>query len=86
MVVSINERTKAVMDPLVKNTMFANASVQKGVEVGLEIRRLKFNVQVQHMTKVNTTNVKQHDAISCGAMVCYYEGKIINGHIFVFYL
>ena len=58
-VVSIKERTIAVMDPLVKNTIWADASVRKGVEVGLEIMRLKFNVQGQHMTKFNITHVKQ---------------------------
>ena len=69
-VVSIKERTIAVMDPLVKNTVWADASVRKGVDVGLEIMRLKFNVQVEDMTKINITNVKQNDTISCGVMVC----------------
>ena len=69
-VVSIKERTIAVMDPLVKNTVWTDASVRKGVDVGLEIMRLKFNVQVEDMTKINITNVKQNDAISCGVMVC----------------
>ena len=36
-VVSIKERTIAVMDPLVKNTVWADASVRKGVGNGLEI-------------------------------------------------
>ena len=40
------------MDPLVKNTMCVNASVRKGFEVGLEIMRLTFNVQAQHMTNL----------------------------------
>ena len=70
------------MDPLVKNTMWADASVCKGFEVGLEIMRLKFNVQSQHMTKINIIHVKQPDAISSGAMVCYYAEKIISGNIF----
>ena len=39
-VLSIKERTIAVMDPLVKNIMWADASVRKDVEVGLEIMRL----------------------------------------------
>ena len=69
-VVSIKERTIAVMDPLVKNAMWTNAFVRKGVEVGLEIMRLKFNVQAQDMTKINITHVKQPDVISCGAMMC----------------
>ena len=81
-VVSIKERTIAVMDPLVKNTMWTNAFVRKGVEAGLEIIRLKFNVQAQDMTKINITHVKQPDAINCGAMVCYYAEKIISGNIF----
>ena len=68
--VSVKERTIAVMDPLVKNTVWADASVRKGVDVGLEIMRLKFNVQVEDMTKINITNVKQNDTISCGVMVC----------------
>ena len=70
------------MDPLVKNSMWADASVRKALEVGLEIMRLKFNVQVQHMTKINITHVQQPDALSCGAMVCYYAEKIISGNIF----
>ena len=81
-VVSIKERTIAVMDPLVKNAMWTNAFVRKGVEAGLEIMRLKFNVQAQDMTKINITHVKQPDAINCGAMVCYYAEKIISGNIF----
>ena len=81
-VVFIKERTIAVMDPLVKNSMWADASARKAREVGLEIMRLKFNVQVQHMTKINITHVQQPDAISCGAMVCYYAEKIISGNIF----
>ena len=68
-VVSIKERTIAVMDPLVENIMWADASVRKGFEAGLEIMRLKFNVQAQHMTRINMIHVKQSDAISCGAMV-----------------
>ena len=36
------------MDPLVKNTMWVNASVRKGFEVGSEIMRLTFDVQAQH--------------------------------------
>ena len=43
-VVSIKERTIAVMDPLVKNTIWANASVHKDVEFVLEIMRLKFKI------------------------------------------
>ena len=86
-VVSIKERTIAVMDPLVKNTVWADASVRKGVAVGLEIMRLKFNVQAQDMTKINITHVKQPDAINCGAMVCHYAEKIISGNIFwLFYV
>ena len=84
-VVSIKERTIAVMDPLVKNAMWTNAFVRKGVEAGLEIMRLKFNVQAQDMTKINITHVKQPDAINCGAMVCYYAEKIISGNIFWFF-
>ena len=38
-VVSIKERTIAVMDLLVKNTVWADTSVHKGVDVGLEIIR-----------------------------------------------
>ena len=86
-VVSIKERTIAVMDPHVKNSMWADASARKGVEVGLEIMRLKFNVQAQYMTKINITHVKQPDAISCGAMVCYYAERIISGNFFwLFYV
>ena len=86
-VVSIKERTITVMDPLAKNTMWADASVRKNVEVGLEIMRLKFNVKAQHRTKINIAHVKQSDAISCGAMVCYYAEKIISGNIFwLFYV
>ena len=86
-VVSIKERTIAVMDPLVKNTVWADASVRKGVDVGLEIIRLKFNVKAQDMTKINITHVKQPDAINCGAMVCHYAEKIISGNIFwLFYV
>ena len=86
-VVSIKERTITVMDPLVKNAMWTNASVRKGVEVGLEIMRLKFNVQAQNMTKINITHVKQPDAINCGEMVCHYIEKIISGNIFwLFYV
>ena len=62
-VVSIKKRTIAVMDPLVKNTMWADASVRKGVEVALEIMRLKFNVQAQDITKLNITHVKQPVAV-----------------------
>ena len=69
-VVSIKERTIAVMDPLVKNTVCADASVRKGVDNALEIMRLTFNVQAQDMTKINITHVKQPDVISCGAMMC----------------
>ena len=54
-VFSIKERTIAVMDPLVKNTVWADASVRKGVDVGLEIMRLKFNVQAEDMTKMIIT-------------------------------
>ena len=36
-VVSIKERTIAVLDPLVKNTMWGDASVCKGFKVELEI-------------------------------------------------
>ena len=79
-VVSIKERTIAVMDLLVKNTVWANTSVRKGVDVGLEMIRLKFNVE--DMTKINVTHVKQPNAISCGAMVCYYAEKIISGKFF----
>ena len=79
-VVSIKERTIAVMDLLVKNTVWADTSVHKGVDVGLEIIRLKFNVE--DMTKINVTHVKQPNAISCGAMVCYYAEKIISGNFF----
>ena len=64
------------MNPLVKNTMWADASVRKGVEVKLEIMTLKFNIQTQHVTKVNITQVSQPDAISCDATVCYYAEKI----------
>ena len=86
-VVSIKERTIAVMDPLVKNAMWTNAFVRKGVEAGLEIMRLKFNVQAQDMTKINITHVKQPDVINCGAMVCHYAEKIISGNIFwLFYV
>ena len=86
-VVSIKERIIAVMDPLVKNTVLADASVRKGVAVGLEIMRLKFNVQAQDMTKINITHVKQPDAIICGAVVCYYAEKIISGNNFwLFYV
>ena len=42
--VSVKERTIAVMDPLVNNTVWADASAREGVDVGLEIMRLKFNV------------------------------------------
>ena len=70
------------MDPLVKNTVWVDASVRKGLNVGLEIMRLKFNVQAEDMTKINITHVKQPDAISCGAMVCYYAEKIISSNIF----
>ena len=67
--------------------MWADTSVRKSVEVGLEIMRLKFNVQAQHMIKINITHVKQPDAISCDAMVCYYAEKIISGNIFrLFYV
>ena len=47
-VLSIKERTIAVMDPLVKNTMWADASVRKDVEVGLEIMRsnLMFKLKI----------------------------------------
>ena len=58
-VVSIKERNIAVTSPLIKNTVWADASVRKGVDVGLEIIRLKFNVQDEDMTKINTTHVKQ---------------------------
>ena len=85
-VISIKERTITVIGPLVQNTMWADASARKGVQVGLEIMRWKFNVQVQHMTKVKITHVKQPNAISCGAMVCYYAEKIINNDIFLFYV
>ena len=34
------------------------------------------------MTKINITHVKQSDAISCGAMVCNYAEKVINGNMF----
>ena len=70
------------MDPLVKNTMWAHASVRKGFEVGLEIMRLKFNDQAQHMTKINIAHVKQPDAKSCGEIVRYYAEKIIRGNVF----
>ena len=66
------------MDPLVKKIMWADASVREGVEVGLAIMRLKFNVQVQNTTKVNITHLKQPDAINCGTMVCYYAEKILH--------
>ena len=63
------------------------ASVRRGVKVGLEIMRLKFNVRAQDMTKINITHVKQPDAISCGAVVCYYAEKIISGNVFwLFYV
>ena len=62
--------------------MLADASVRKRLEVGLEIMRLKFNAQAQHMTKINITHVQQPDAVSCGAMVFYYAEKIISGNIF----
>ena len=81
-VVSIKERAIAVMDPHVKNSMWADASVRKGVEVRLEIMRLKFNDQAQYMIKIYITHVKQPDAISCGAMVCYYAEKIISCNFF----
>ena len=84
-VVSIKERTIAVMNPFVKNTMWADASVRKGVEVELNIMRLKVSVQAQDMTKVNITHVKQPDAISGGARVCYNAEKIISGNIFCFF-
>ena len=63
-VVSIKERTIAVIDPLFKNTVLSDASVRKVVDVGLEIMRLKFNVHAQDMTKINIRYVKQPDAIS----------------------
>ena len=85
-VVSIKERTIAVMNPFVKNTMWADASVRKGVEVELNIMRLKVSVQAQDMTKVNMTHVKQPDAISCGGRVCYNAEKIISGNIFCFFI
>ena len=68
-VVSIKERTIAVIDPLFKNTVLSDASVRKVVDVGLEIMRLKFDVHAQDMTKINIRYVKQPDAISCGTMV-----------------
>ena len=68
-VVSIKERTIAVIDPLFKNTVLSDASVRKVVDVGLEIMRSKFNVQAQDMIKINITYVKLPDAISCGTMV-----------------
>ena len=86
-VVFIEERTIAVMDPLVKNATWADASVRKVVEVGLEIMRLKLNVQAQDITKINIVHVKQPDVIRCGAVVCYYAEKIISGNIFwLFYV
>ena len=48
---SIKERTIVVMDPLIKNTMGTDASVCKGVDVGLNIKKWKCNVQTQHMAK-----------------------------------
>ena len=62
--------------------LWADASVRKDLDVGLEIMRLKFYVQAQDMTKINITHVKQPDAISCGAMVCYYAEKIFSAIIF----
>ena len=56
--------------------------MRKDLDVGLEIMRLKFYVQAQDMTKINITHVKQPDAISCGAMVCYYAEKIFSAIIF----
>ena len=81
-VIFIKDRTIAVIDPLVKNTVWIDASLGKGVDLGLEIVRLKFNVHAQDMTDINITHVKQPDATSCGAMVCYYAEKIISGNIF----
>ena len=38
-VISIKEGTITVIGPLVQNTMLADASARKGVQVGLEIMR-----------------------------------------------
>ena len=70
------------MDLLVKNTVLVDASARKDIDGGLEIIRLKFNVPAEDMSKINIAHVKQPDAISCGAMVCYYAEKIISGIIF----
>ena len=76
------------MDPLVKNIMWADPSVCKAFEIELEIMILKFNVQAQHMTKINITHTKKPNAISCSSAVRYYAEKIINDEtvIFVFTL
>ena len=66
------------MDPLVKNTMWADASVRKGVEVALEIMRLKFNVQAQDITKLDITHVKQPVAVQW----CVTMQKKLSGVIF----
>ena len=76
-VVFIKERSIAALDPLVKNTTWADASVRKGAEVWLEIMRLKSKVQAQHMTEVNITHTKQPDAISTYEFI----GSHICGHI-----
>ena len=45
---------------------------------------LKFNVQAQHMTKINITHTKKPDTISCSATVRYYAEKIINDEMVIF--
>ena len=52
------------MDPLAKNTMWADTSVRKGFDVELKIMRLKFDDQARYMTKINITHIMQPDATS----------------------
>ena len=75
-VVSIKERNIVVTSPLIKNTVWADASVRKGVDVGLEIIRLKFNVQDEDMTKINTTHVKQSTLRNIGGT--YLKRFLVN--------
>ena len=86
-VINIERKTIAVLDPLVTDTVWTGTSTCKGFQVGMDIMKLKFNIDFQDVKKVNIKHHKQPDGISCGVLVCFYAEQIIKGSkSFVFYV
>ena len=57
-VINIERKTIAVLDPLVTDTVWTGTSTCKGFQVGMDIMKLKFNIDFQDVKKVNTLKVQ----------------------------